>query len=226
MAGTSLSKKQTFKSTLGSPADTFSGQFWRFIQEEVGIIYIYPEQKSYLKKEPTFDERQAKIDIMLEKVHYDDDKLDQIQDSLALVSEEAKELSLMIKKLGLMQDICCEAYILNYFLTLFLPRLKISQLDESIVQFKHLRVLNLSFNNLTELCYVPESLEELYLSGNQIRRVRIESGRQNNLIHLSLSYNQIGNEDLEEIACNFQNLFCLDVSFNDLTDFGQALRYV
>lgn len=52
---------------------------------------------------------------MLEKVHYDDDKLDESTEFLGLISDEAKDLHLMIKKLGLMQDVCCEAYLLNYF---------------------------------------------------------------------------------------------------------------
>ncbi len=50
--------------------------FFKFIREDVGIIHIYPEQKSYLKKKPTFEERQAKIEQMLEKVEFEDDKLD------------------------------------------------------------------------------------------------------------------------------------------------------
>lgn len=54
---------------------SFSQAFWRFIKEDIGIHYIYPEQKSYVKKKLTFEERQAKIDLMLEKVDYEDEKL-------------------------------------------------------------------------------------------------------------------------------------------------------
>lgn len=35
----------------------FSTAFWRFIKEDVGIQHIYPDQKSYVKKKPTFEER-------------------------------------------------------------------------------------------------------------------------------------------------------------------------
>lgn len=56
--------------------------------------------------------------------------------------------------------------------------------------------------------------------------MRIESGRQINLIHLSLSYNQITNEDLEEICSKFPNLFCLDVSFNDICNFSWAYENI
>ena len=41
----------------------------------MGIHYIYPDQHSYVKKKLTFEERQSKIDLMLEKVEYDDEKL-------------------------------------------------------------------------------------------------------------------------------------------------------
>ena len=64
---------------------SFSQNFWRFIKEEVNIIHIYPEQHSYLKKKPTFEERQSKIEKMLEKVEYDDDKMSHQQEALAKV---------------------------------------------------------------------------------------------------------------------------------------------
>ena len=35
----------------------FSKAFWRFIKEELGISHIYPDQHSYVKKKPTFEER-------------------------------------------------------------------------------------------------------------------------------------------------------------------------
>jgi len=62
-------------SMTGIKGGSFSEIFWKFIKEDISIFHIYPEQKSYLKKKPTFEERQAKIDKMLEKVEYDDDKL-------------------------------------------------------------------------------------------------------------------------------------------------------
>ena len=49
----------------------FSNSFWRFIKEEIGINHIYPDPK----KKQSFEERQKKVDIMLEKVDFEDDKL-------------------------------------------------------------------------------------------------------------------------------------------------------
>lgn len=54
----------------------------------------------------SFEERQAKIDKMLEKVEYNDDKLSPSDAACSKWSDEALELSLIIKKLGLMPDIC------------------------------------------------------------------------------------------------------------------------
>ena len=59
----------------------FSESFWRFIKEEVGISRIYPvsspNTKQKNKKVLSLAERQDRIDQMLRKVEFDDDKLDQ-----------------------------------------------------------------------------------------------------------------------------------------------------
>ncbi len=67
----------TLKTTMNMAkgVDKFSDEFWRFIKEDVGIKYIYPVSRSYLKKKLSFEERQAKIDSMLDKIKVDDDKL-------------------------------------------------------------------------------------------------------------------------------------------------------
>jgi Leucine-rich repeat (LRR) protein len=39
--------------------------------------------------------------------------------------------------------------------------------------FSNLKVLNLNFNHITELVYVPENLEELYLAGNQVDTINL-----------------------------------------------------
>mmetsp|Transcript_2966 Transcript_2966/g.2801 ORF Transcript_2966/g.2801 Transcript_2966/m.2801 type:complete len:108 (+) Transcript_2966:58-381(+) len=98
--------------------DKFADAFWKFIKEEVGISYIYPEQKSYLKKKLTYEERQEKIDRMIDKVDYDDDKLSSSDLRLLNWSEEAVVLSSYIKKLGLMPEMCVEDYFLDFFVHL------------------------------------------------------------------------------------------------------------
>ena len=42
------------------------------------------------------------------------------------------------------------------------------------------------------------------------------------LIHLGVAYNVLQTPALRTIAANFPNLFCLDVSFNELCDFREA----
>ena len=63
----------TLKKTMNSIKGTgdFSNSFWRFIKEEIGIHNVYPATK----KKISFEERQAKVDAMLEKVEFEDDKL-------------------------------------------------------------------------------------------------------------------------------------------------------
>ena len=71
------SLKETMNTIKGTAK--FSDAFWRFIKEEVGIHHIYPEQKSYVKKKLSYEERQVKINKMLDKVDYEDDKLSPIE---------------------------------------------------------------------------------------------------------------------------------------------------
>ena len=60
--------------------ETFSDCFWRFIKENVGVSRIYPvsvptsRQKN--KKVLTLEERQERIDAMLQKMGNDDAKLE------------------------------------------------------------------------------------------------------------------------------------------------------
>lgn len=67
-------------------APMFSECFWKFIKERVGIPKVYPmttARQSKAKKVITFEERQDKIEKMLQKVEFDDNMLDQADDELA-----------------------------------------------------------------------------------------------------------------------------------------------
>ena len=59
---------------------SFSDVFWKFVKTEVGITHIQKEKKSYIKKQVSFEERQAKIDILLSRANFDDDKLNPSDD--------------------------------------------------------------------------------------------------------------------------------------------------
>jgi len=67
-------------------AQVFSDCFWKFIKERVGIPRVYPTattRQSKTKKAVSFEERQEKIEKMLQKVDYDDNMLDQADGELA-----------------------------------------------------------------------------------------------------------------------------------------------
>lgn len=59
-------------------------------------------------------------------------------------SDEALELSQQIKKLGLNNDICQEEYLYSFFRTFYAQRHLIGTMDNSLLKFKNLQVLNLS----------------------------------------------------------------------------------
>lgn len=116
MTATIANLKMTMNTIKGT--GDFSNSFWRFVKEDIGIYNVLPEPK---KKQgvATFEERQAKIDQLLEKVEFNDEKLTPSEALLGKWSDEALELHTYVKKLGMMKDLCYEDYLINFFETLY-----------------------------------------------------------------------------------------------------------
>ena len=65
-------------------------------------------------------------------------------------------------------------------------------LDPTLAKFTQLKVLNLSFNNIAKIEFLPPNLEELYLNGNQVNEVALNQTKPfHSMIHLGLSMNKI-----------------------------------
>mgnify|MGYP000916154638 CR=1 FL=1 len=89
-------------------------------------------------------------------------------------------------------ELCVEEYILDFFKELSTQKKMISQLDPTLARFSQLKVLNLSFNNIKRIEFLPPNLQELFLNGNEIDEVGINVNKPvNSLIHLGLSLNKI-----------------------------------
>ena len=76
----------TLRSTINEGHNRFvpfDEVFWKFIKTEVGITHIYEEKQSYLKKQVGFEERKNKIDMLLSRADFDDDKLNPSDEALA-----------------------------------------------------------------------------------------------------------------------------------------------
>jgi len=86
--------------------------------------------------------------------------------------------------------LCVEEYILNFFKSLNIQRKGMTCLDPTLAKFTSLKVLNLSFNSISRIEFIPPNLEELYLNGNQINEVALNVNRPiGSLIHVGLSMN-------------------------------------
>jgi Leucine-rich repeat (LRR) protein len=98
----------------------------------------------------------------------------------------------MIKLLGVIPDMCVEEYIVNFFNHLRVQKRNLHSLDPTLAKFENLKVLNLSFNSITRIEFLPPNLEELYLNGNMVNEVALNPSRPfTKLIHLGLSMNKI-----------------------------------
>ena len=133
----------------------------------------------------------------------------------------------IIKKLGPIQDVCMEDYIINFFSDFNMQNQSIVAIDPTLAKFQNLKVLNLSFNNIRKIEHLPANLEELYLNGNQINEVSISAAKPlKSVIHVGLNMNKLRQPALTQLVKVFPNLFCLDVSFNDLCDLQTTVAWL
>lgn len=107
---------------------------------------------------------------------------------------------------------------------LYLSKMNLSYLPDTIQNFPELRKLNLSNNILT---YVPESIGELQnlitlnLSNNQLNKLPMQIGSLNNLKQLNLSQNRLST--LPETIGNLKSLQELDLIQNQIQELPKPL---
>lgn len=118
-----------------------------------------------------------------------------------------------------------EEYILNFFKELNLQRLGIDYMCPTSAKFTSLKVLDLSFNKITKIENIPQTLEELYLNGNNIDHLSLNRP-VSTLYHLGINRNKIRQTALAQIVKNFPNLICLDASFNDLCELDACVNWL
>lgn len=189
---------------------SFSDNFFQFVRENIGITNIHEASSKH-----SFEDQLAKVELMIERAEFDDDKLNASEASLVAYSDEAVELSSIVKKIGLQKEICSKKYLTRFFKTFYLKKRGIECLDNYIEQFTSLEILNLSFNKIEEIQWLPPNLKELHLAGNRVCHfapgLKVAS-----LIHLGLSNNLISDEELPKICKSFPNLFSIDLSHNQI----------
>ena len=66
----------------GQPV-TFSDTFWTFIKEKAGITHMIEEKQSYLKKVETYEDKMKRLDMLISRADYEDDKLSPSDAALA-----------------------------------------------------------------------------------------------------------------------------------------------
>jgi Leucine-rich repeat (LRR) protein len=69
----------------------------------------------------------------------------------------------------------------------------IGTMDNSILNFKNLSILNLSNNKIKRVQNLPATLRELYLSNNEISEFEALKNPLNSLIHIGVAYNKVNN---------------------------------
>jgi Leucine-rich repeat (LRR) protein len=137
--------KQTLNGQ-GGRFGCFSENFYTFITEKIGITHIQKLDSS--KPGPSFADRMAKVEKMIERAEFEDDKLSPSEQAIAKYSDEALDLSCVVKKIGLQKDICNKEYLTRFFKTFYMQRSGIERLDAGLLDFTNLQVLDLSHNKI------------------------------------------------------------------------------
>ena len=70
-------------------------------------------------------------------------------------SPNAVELANTVKHLGVIPELCVEEYILSLFNELSVQKQGVINLDTTVAKFQNLKVLNLSFNSLEKIDFLP-----------------------------------------------------------------------
>jgi hypothetical protein len=114
------------------------------------------------------------------------------------------------------------AFVSKYYTELIILKRGITHMSSQLHDFKNLKHLDVSYNNIRHVCYLPENLEEFIAQKNQIvtisRNVKLDS-----LKYINLSCNPLHDRSLENINSSFPNLKCLDLSYGHLSNVQYTL---
>lgn len=102
---------------------------------------------------------------------------------------------------------------------LFLDNNFLTICDESIKYFKYLEVLDISFNKITDILYLPPYLKELNCSSNLLKSI----GHHNSLERMDCSTNKI---ELLGIYPNLIDLICFDNKLNKIHQHSNLNRLI
>ena len=89
-------------------------------------------------------------------------------------------------------------------------------MDPHLLNLMHLKVLDLSNNRIERVEFLPPMLEELYLTANIVKE--IVGPRQEKLLHLGLSHNQVNTDQIRAISKYYPGLFSLNLGYNQIED--------
>jgi len=104
---------------------------------------------------------------------------------------------------------------------------EIVSIEPILASFDNLKSLNLSFNMISKVEYLPPNIEELYMNGNCIDEIRLPTSKPiKSLIHFGAARNKIKQPALVQLVKVFPNLFSLDVSFNNLCTLKSCLTWL
>lgn len=109
--------------------------------------------------------------------------------------------------------------IVGHFSTLRLREKQISHLDSSICDFRNVKELVLSRNDIQSVEYLPPNCRACSLAMNRIERIRLHCSSHQHLLFLGLANNRLEScEFLQE----FPSLTVCDLSLNNLFDLSSV----
>lgn len=100
---------------------------------------------------------------------------------------------------GYADFICNRDHIREVFKTLNFISLQINSIDDELMNFPSLQVLNLNKNIIQTIENIPKCLKELHLFSNHVTQINPRMKIADSLLYLGLGYNQLKDDALINI---------------------------
>ncbi|KAL4481503.1 hypothetical protein ABPG74_007592 [Tetrahymena malaccensis] len=188
----------------------FNETFWLKIRDELRIYVIQEKRPKKILKLYELGEEDVCVD----------------RKKIRQWSEQAEILINEIMENGYADFICNRDHILEVFKNINFINLQINEMDEELLKFPNIEILNLNKNIIKTVENIPKSLKELHLFSNHITEISPRLKTANNLLYLGLGYNQMKDNAIVSISRYFPQLVALDISNNFFEDIELVLENV
>ena len=214
-----------------SEDNTLSDKFWQLFCQDFRVIKVYDDVKedklleNFRRMNPLspINPQVIREGLMVELNRENAEKYDfDLKNALTWSANNENMHDLFIKAGYDRNTTTNRAFVSKFYTELIILKRGITHMSSQLQDFKNVKHLDISYNKIRHVCYLPEHLEELIAQKNQIvtisRNIKLDS-----LKYINLSCNPLHDRALENLNSSFPNLKCLDLSYGHLSNVQYTL---